>query len=113
MQGRRPSTNMGGKDDISSYCLISMNLINSARYDLDTSMGISFFMEQTTGMASRWYFILPNTTEEGENKAIVIKLFNGSAISCDGQKVFHCTGLEGIGTNNHVYGNYFGGKKYK
>ena len=61
---------MGGKDDISSYCLISMNLINSARYDLDTSMGISFFMEQTTGMASGWYFILPKQEKKEKIKQL-------------------------------------------
>ena len=42
-QGKVPSMNMGGKHGISSYCLISKDLINSAHFDLDTSMGISVF----------------------------------------------------------------------
>ena len=111
-QGKVPSMNMGGKHGISSYCLISKDLINSAHFDLDTSMGISVFREDIVDKAVGWYFILPNTSMKSSDKAIIIKLFNGCAISWDGRKVFHCTGLKDLGENNHVYGCYFGGKKY-
>ena len=111
-QGRIPSINMGGRHGISSYCLISKDLINSAHFDLDTSVGISVFMEEKDGVAKEWYFVLPNTTVKGSTKAIIIKLFKGCAISWDGRDIFHCTGLKEVGENNHVYGCYFGGKNY-
>ena len=111
-QGRIPSINMGGRHGISSYCLISKDLINSAHFDLDTSVGISVFMEEQENVAKEWYFILPNTTVIGSERAIIIKLFKGCAISWDGRDIFHCTGLKEVGENIHVYGCFFGGKKF-
>ena len=111
-QGKIPSMNMGGKYGISSYCLVSKDLVNSAHYDLDTSMGISVFREEIESKAVGWYFVLPNTSMKSSKKATIIKLFNGCAISWAGREIFHCTGLKDLGDNNHVYGCYFGGKKY-
>ena len=112
-QGIVPAFNMGGMDGISSYCLVSEDLINSAHYDLDTSLGISIFNEEIVNRAIGWYFVLPNTViEEDKEKAIIIKLFHGCAISWDGRKILHCTALKDIGNDNHVYGNFFGGKTY-
>ena len=112
-QGKFAGHDMGDTDGISAYCLVSKDLVNSAHYDLDTSPGISLFVEDTIDKATGWYFILPNTYSNETKKAIIIKLFNGCAISWDGRKIFHCTGLENLGEDNHVYGCYFGGKKYK
>ena len=111
-QGKVPGHDMGGTDGISAYCLVSKDLVNSAHYDLDTSIGISVFMEDRINKAKGWFFILPNTYTKESNKAIIIKLFNGCAISWDGRKIFHCTALQDLGQDNHVYGCYFGGKKY-
>ena len=68
--------NMGGKDGLSAYCLVSRNLINLSDYDLDKSVSITVFNEKNPGTATDWYFILPNTILEGdvEERAIVIQL---------------------------------------
>ena len=115
-QGIIPSEAMGGEDGISAYCLVSRDLVNAAHFDLDTSVGISIFNEKIAGMATNWYFVLPNTVLVGgdeERKAILIKLFDGCTLSWDGREVFHCTAAKDIGEGNHVYGNYWGGKEYK
>ena len=85
-----------------------------AHYDLDTSVGLSIFNEKIPGTATNWNFVLPNTTMVNENadQAIAIKLFDGCTIAWDGRKVFHCTSMKDVGEDNHVYGNYWGGKRY-
>ena len=110
-----PSELMGGEDGISAYALISVDLVNAAHFDLDTSVGISIFNEKCPGTATNWNFVLPNTTlvHGNQNKAVVIKLFDGCAIAWDGRKVFHCTSAKNIGEGNHVYGNLWGGKVYR
>ena len=114
-QGVTPLESMGGEDGISSYCLVSEDLVNAGHYDLDTSVGVSVFNEKVPGTAKDWFFVLPNTVIVGENdeKAVIIKLFDGCTICWDGRKVFHCTGTKEVGEGNHLYGNYWGGKKYK
>ena len=114
-QGIIPTESMGGNDGISAYALISRDLINAAHYDLDTSVGISVFNEKIKGRADGWYFVLSNTIIDGgnETKAIIIKLFDGCTLAWDGTKVFHCTATKEVGMDNHVYGNYWGGKVYK
>ena len=114
-QGIEPSKAMGGTNGISAYSLVSMDLVNSAHYDLDTSVGLSIFNEKIPGTATNWNFVLPNTTMINGNpdQAIAIKLFDGCTIAWDGRKVFHCTSTKDIGKGNHVYGNYWGGKKYR
>lgn len=114
-QGIVPSKAMGGPKGISAYALVSMDLVNSAHYDLDTSVGLSIFNEKIPGKATNWNFVLPNTTmiNGNANQAIAIKLFDGCTIAWDGRKVFHCTSAKNIGEGNHVYGNYWGGKKYR
>jgi len=59
--------------------------------------------------------VLPNTIEldDVNEKAIVIKLFDGIAICWDGRKIFHSTATKDIGEGNHTYGNFWGGKLYK
>lgn len=111
--------NMGGEDGLSAYCLVSRNLINSAHYDLDKSVSITVFNEKNPGTATDWYFILPNTTLEGdvEEKSIVIQLFDGCSLCWDGTKIYHCTGTRDFGKDdngnlNYVYGNFWGGKSY-
>ena len=114
-QGIVPKHNMGGSNHgIGGYFHISKNLVNSAHYDLDTSRSVTVFLEKEPGKAKDWDFILPNTTKiEDETKAIAVKLFDGCAIGWDGRKVYHCTGMSEVGSeNNCVYGNFFGGKKY-
>lgn len=114
-QGIVPSNDMGGTRGISAYALVSRDLINAAHYDLDTSFGLSVFNEKNIGAAKGWYFVLPNTIIDGGNvnKAIVIELFDGCTLAWDGRKIFHCTAAKEIGENNHLYGNYWGGKTYK
>ena len=45
-------------------------------------------------------------------KAILIKLFDGCSISWDGRDIFHATAIDNVGDDNHVYGNFWGGKNY-
>ena len=113
-QGVVPLESMCGENGISSYCLVSKDLVNAAHYDLDTSVGISVFNEKIPGTAKDWYFILPNTVLADGNKqeAIIIRLFDACTLSWDGRVVFHCTGTLEVGKGNHLYGNYWGGKKY-
>ena len=113
-QGIVPTIAMGGEQGVSAYALVSEDLVNAAHYDLDTSVGISVFNELIPGKASNWNFVLPNTTlvDGNEKEAVVIKLFDGCAIAWDGRKIFHCTSTKDIGEGNHLYGNYWGGKKY-
>lgn len=110
-----PSTAMGGEQGISAYALVSEDLVNAAHYDLDTSVGLSVFNELIPGNARNWNFVLPNTTlvDGCDKEAIAIKLFDGCAIAWDGRKIFHCTSTKVIGEGNHIYGNYWGGKKYR
>ena len=110
-----PSEAMGGDNGISAYTLVSRDLINAAHYDLDTSVGISIFTEKIPGKSTNWFFVLPNTTVNGKSdkKAVIIKLFDGCTLSWDGRKVYHCTATDDVGDGNHVYGNYWGGKKYR
>ena len=110
-----PSASMGGVDGISAYCLVSRDLINAGHFDLDTSVGISVFNERIIGKAVDWFFILPNTVVDGESneRAVMIQLFDGCTLCWDGRKIFHCTGTKEVGENNHVYGNYWGGKDYR
>ena len=87
--------------------------LGSTHYDLDASCSITVFVEEKPGDAEGWYFILPNMTVNDGEQAIVVKLFDGCAISWDGRVIYHCTGLSELGSDgNCVYGNFFGGKKY-
>lgn len=111
-----PSELMGGSDGLSAYCLVSMDLINAAHYDLDTSVSMTIFNERMIGKADDWYFVLPNTFAESDEKerSIIIQLFDGCAICWDGRKIFHSTATKEIHIKdgNHTYGNFWGGKKY-
>ncbi len=123
-QGVCAGYSMGGEDGLSAYGLVSVDLVNAGHYDLDTSVGISVFNEKVAGRAVDWYFVLPNVYRvvggdgdsgvESERKGLVLRLFDGCVIAWDGRKVFHCTGLGFVGDDdNHVYGNYWGGKMYR
>jgi hypothetical protein len=87
---------------------ISRDLGNASHLDSgDASIGISTWVEEKPGMATNWYFILPNTTLlDNQSKAVVIKLSHGLSISWDGRIVHHCTSVTDTGEENHVYGNF-------
>ena len=111
-QGIVPHQFLGGKDGVSSFFIISENLINSSHYDFDGSHSISLFLEKRPNVAQGWFFVLPNVMIRGSYKAIIIKLFHGCLIGWDGRVIRHCTATERIGNNNKLYGMYFGSKKY-
>ncbi len=115
-QGVTPCELMGGEQGLSAYCLVSRDLVNAAHYDLDTSVSMTIFNEKMAGTAEDWFFVLPNTFEKDDNdeRAILIRLFDGCAICWDGRKVFHATATKEIHEKrgNHTYGNFFGGKNY-
>ena len=75
----------------------SEDLINAAHNDIaDTTVSIATWIELEIGIASDWYFIMPNTTRGG-SRGIVITLRHGTTIRWDGSKLFHCSSVVGIG----------------
>ena len=42
-----------------------------------------------------------------KQRAIVIKLFHGIAVSWDGRVIRHCTSVTDVGQNNHAFSNFF------
>lgn len=93
-----------------SSIIKSRDLINAAHYGVnDTCVSIATWTEKKVGMAKDWYFILPNTTFDGE-KGIVIPLRHGVTIRWDGRRVYHCLTVGSLGEKNSVYGTYFGTK---
>jgi hypothetical protein len=106
----------------------STDLGNSSHYDTgDVTPGYSAWLEEYPGMASNWYFILPNvygTLPDGSGtfNGIAIKLRHGTAISWDGRLIRHCTSvarpdgpggcLAGSGEHiNHLYGTFTAAKE--
>lgn len=88
----------------------SEDLVNAAHYDVaDTTVSIATWTELDIGIASDWYFIMPNTTRDG-SRGIVINLRHGTTIRWDGRKIFHCSSVGDIGKHNHVYGTFYGTK---
>ena len=103
--------NMNSKNGFVSSIVQSCDLKNSAHIDVgDSNICISTWTEKELGQASGWYFLMPNTTIDGK-KAIAISLRHGVTISWDGRKIMHCSALNNVGMNNHVYGTFYGTRK--
>jgi len=107
---------------------MSVNLANASHFDVnDASQGFSVWTEDIPGMASDWYFVMPNLhgvkPDGSKFNGVAIKLRHGTAISWDGRTIRHCTSLsrpDGPGTNvagqsvktvNHVYGTFTAAKE--
>ena len=89
----------------------SVNLTNASHNDInDGYVSICTWTEKYIGTAENWYFILPNTTIDGE-RGIAIKLKHGVTIRWDGRILFHCSMVGNVGSNNNVHGMYFGVQK--
>ena len=98
------------KDCIVSEFLVSKDLVNAAHLDsFDTSMSIATWVEEIENDAKGWNFILPNVTSDGE-KGTVIPLSHGKIITWDGTIIFHCSSVNTLNKDNHVYGFFFGVK---
>jgi hypothetical protein len=104
-------------------------------YDVgDASQGFSVWTEEVLGMASNWFFVMPNlygVDNEGRPfDAVAVKLYHGTAISWDGRVIRHCNSLttpdgpdtlaspDGTddqfvsgSTPNHVYGTFSSAKE--
>ena len=94
-----------------SSIIESVDFLNAAHVDYnDSGCSISTWTEKHIGYATGWYFIMPNVTTDG-SKGIVIALRHGVSISWDASKIFHYSSIGSTGTDNHVYGTFFGNKK--
>ena len=99
---------MGGVDGPGSSIMLSRNLGNSSHFDnSDGSNSCSIWAEKNVGMATNWFFVLPNMSING-SKGVVIKLRHGVSISWDGRVVRHCSSVTAVGKTNDVYGCMFG-----
>jgi hypothetical protein len=97
---------MGGMEGAVSTMMATMDLGNATHVDLDSSVGISTWVESLPGVAKNWHFLMPNVTRDGE-RALVIVLEHGTTIMWDGRLVRHNTSDSECGEGNHVYGNWF------
>jgi hypothetical protein len=92
--------------------MISRSLGNSAHNDFkDGSLSLAIWVKEEVGIASNWYFILPNVQYKG--CGVAVELFHGCAISWDGRIIKHCTsitttGMKANGDYNNVFGCMFG-----
>ena len=95
---------------IVSEFLVSKDLINACHVDcFDKSYSITTWVEEIEGNAKGWNFVLPNITSDGE-KGTIIPLTHGKTISWDGRKIYHCSRVGDMASNNNVYGFFFGVK---
>jgi hypothetical protein len=85
----------------------SNNLSNTSHYDVNDGLvaGYAVWTETVPGLASIWYFILPNVygeTKDGRPfSGLAIQLNHGVAIQWDGQLLRHCTSiLQNDGANS-------------
>ncbi len=91
-----------------SRVMLSVNLGNSAHYDVnDSSISVGVWVEEKPGQSKNWYFILPNVSYKG-SQGVVIKLHHGAIISWDGRSIYHCTSSTDVGFDNKVYGCMWG-----
>ena len=90
-----------------SSIMLSKNLGNSSHYDLDGSVSVSFWVEDKPGVASNWFFVLPNVSFEGSD-GVLIRLYHGAVVSWDGRYIRHCTSVTETGVANNTYGVMFG-----
>jgi hypothetical protein len=57
---------MGGESRIGGSLMMSKNLANSAHIDIgDNSRGVCIWVEENPGIASNWYFVLPDVSFGG------------------------------------------------
>ena len=98
---------MEGKLGLGSSMIISKDLGNASHFDKDYSKSISIWVEENPGLASNWYFILPNV-KIGNRMGLVIKLKHGRVIEWDTRLLRHCISVMDIGPSNHVYGMMIG-----
>ncbi len=104
----------------------SVDLGNSSHYDVgNVSQGFSVWTEEVPGLASNWYFVMPNLygIENDGNpfNGVAVKLLHGTAISWDGRVIRHCTSLTSPDgrpetqfvseSSNHVYGTISAAKE--
>jgi hypothetical protein len=100
---------MGGDEGLSPSGAISHNLGNSSHKDVfDQCRGVSTWIERKTGMAKGVYFLMPNTSIDGDGRPIAIELGTGITIVWDGRILFHCTSVGDVGEDNAIYGNFLG-----
>jgi hypothetical protein len=98
---------MGGWDGIGGTLMMSKNLANSAHIDIgDKSRGVCMWIEDNPGIASNWYFVLPDVSIGGRC-GVCIRLFHGAVISWDGRLVRHCTSMTTVGKENNVWACMF------
>jgi hypothetical protein len=106
---------------------MSVDMANATHYDVgDCSQGISVWLEEMPGLATGWYFVMPNMCcciDGRMYNGIAIRLCHGTAISWDGRVVRHGTsvsrpdgpGTPIVGTNsghvNHLYGTFTAAKE--
>jgi hypothetical protein len=105
---------------------MSVDLGNSSHYDVgDVSQGFSVWTEEVPGLASNWYFVMPNLYGIGNDgnpfNSVAVKLHHGTAISWDGRVIRHCTSLTSPDgrpetqfvseSSNHVYGTFSAAKE--
>ena len=103
-----PLKQMSGKDGPGNAIMISRNLGNSAHVDnADKSRSLGIWVEEQPGIATNWYFILPDVSIDG-SKGVVIQLFHGTVITWDESLIRHCSSMTKPGNGNNVYGCMFG-----
>ena len=106
---------------------MSVDMANATHYDVgDCSQGISVWLEEMPGLATGWYFVMPNMyccIDGRMYNGIAIRLRHGTAISWDGRVVRHGTSVshpDGLGTpivghsgghSNHLYGTFTAAKE--
>jgi hypothetical protein len=84
---------------------MSVDIANATHYDVGVcSQGISVWLEEMPGLATGWYFVMPNMyccIDGRMYNGIAIRLCHGTAISWDGRVVKHDTSVshpDGLGT---------------
>ncbi len=104
----------------------SVDLGNLSHFDVgNVSQGFYIWIEEVPGLASNWYFVMPNLYGIGNDgrpfDGVAAKLQHGTAISWDGHVIHHCTSLTspdgpdtpfGVGKRNHVYGTFTAAKEH-
>ena len=99
-----PPALMGTGDGISTFCLILIELINAAHYDVFiTSLGLLVVHEKNL---TRVF------TLRTSDMAVLIKLYDGSTLYWIGRKIYHCTGIGKI-SDNYVHSCIWQGKVHK
>jgi hypothetical protein len=129
-----PCKAMAGKASDDSVCFrvgfsvdMSVDMANATHYDVgDCSQGISIWLEEMPGLATGWYFVMPNMyccIDGRMYNGIAIRLRHGTAISLDGRVIRYGTSIphpDGcntpiVGTNgghvNHLYGTFTAAKE--